>query len=82
MLMPTFLLYIRMVVNAKCLFRNVEFYFEKPFMILTALCMAAFLAGILKSRSQLADVCIDIIPFLLVAVMPFVWYARCDHSGG
>ena len=61
--------------------RNVEFYFEKPFMILTALCMAAFLAGILKSRSQLADVCIDIIPFLLVAVMPFVWYALAgQHS--
>lgn len=61
--------------------RNVEFYFEKPFLILIALCLAAVLAGIFRSRGQLADVCIDSIPFLLVAVMPFVWYALAgQHS--
>lgn len=61
--------------------RNVEFYFEKPFFILIVLCIAAVIAGIFRSRSQLADVCIDIIPFLLVAVMPFVWYALAgQHS--
>lgn len=61
--------------------RNVEFYFEKPYFILIILCMAAFFAGIFRSRSQLADVCIDILPFLLVAVMPFVWYALAgQHS--
>ncbi|MDE6364265.1 MAG: hypothetical protein K2L86_08385 [Lachnospiraceae bacterium] len=61
--------------------RNVEFYFEKPYLILIALCMAAVFAGIFRSRGQLADVCIDIIPFLLIAVMPFVWYALAgQHS--
>lgn len=61
--------------------RNVEFYFEKPYLILIALCLAAVFAGIFRSRGQLADVCIDSIPFLLVAVMPFVWYALAgQHS--
>lgn len=61
--------------------RNVEFYFEKPYLILIALCLAAVFAGIFRSRGQLADVCIDSIPFLLVAVMPFMWYALAgQHS--
>lgn len=61
--------------------RNVEFYFEKPYLILIALCLAAVFVGIFRSRGQLADVCIDSIPFLLVAVMPFVWYALAgQHS--
>lgn len=58
-----------------------EFYFERPYLILIALCMVLFFVGIFRSRRQLADVCIDAIPFMLIALMPFVWYALAgQHS--
>ena len=41
--------------------RNVEFYFEKPYLILIALCLAAVLQG--YSEAESACGCIDSIPF-------------------
>lgn len=61
--------------------RNVEFYFERSYLILIALGMVLLFVGIFRSRRQLADVCIDAIPFMLIALMPFVWYALAgQHS--
>ncbi|MDE7478932.1 MAG: hypothetical protein K2M91_13485 [Lachnospiraceae bacterium] len=62
-------------------FRNVEFYLKKPYLILMILCIVIMIAGIFVSRSQLMEVFIDILPFVITAVMPFVWYAAAgQHS--
>lgn len=62
-------------------FRNVEFYLKKPYLLLIILCIAVALAGIFICRSQMIEVFIDILPFMLTAIMPFVWYALAgQHS--
>ena len=61
--------------------RNVEFYFEKPYLILIAVCVILAAAGIVRNRKQLKHVLTDIIPLLIVAAIPFAWYAFAgQHS--
>lgn len=62
-------------------FRNIEFYLEKPYLILIIICIAIAIAGVFRNRGQIASVICDSIPFAVVAVMPFVWYALAgQHS--
>ena len=62
-------------------FRNIEFYLEEPYLILIVVCIAVTIAGVLRNRRQIVSVICDSIPFVVVAVMPFVWYALAgQHS--
>lgn len=61
--------------------RNVEFYFEKPYLILIAAALVIAAIGIYKNRKQLKSVITDVIPMVIVAAIPFVWYAFAgQHS--
>lgn len=61
--------------------RNLEFYFEKPYLILIIICFIIVIIGIFRNRKQIVSIIVDAIPFLLIAVMPFAWYAFAEqHS--
>lgn len=61
--------------------RNLEFYFEKPYLILIIICFIIVIIGIFRNRKQIVSIIVDAIPFLLIAVMPFAWYAFAgQHS--
>lgn len=61
--------------------RNLEFYFEKPYLILIVICMIVAIVGIFRNRKFITDVIVDIFPFMLIAAMPFVWFAFAgQHS--
>lgn len=61
--------------------RNVEFYFEKPYLILIGVCIAATMIGFVRSRRRISEVMSDSLPFVVTAMMPFVWYAFAgQHS--
>lgn len=61
--------------------RNVEFYFERPYLILVVIGFIAALMGIFRNRRQIRAVITDIFPFMVTALMPFVWYAViAQHS--
>lgn len=61
--------------------RNVEFYFKKPYLALVVICVAAAMAGFYKNRRRLLSAARDCLPFALVALMPFAWYAFAgQHS--
>ena len=61
--------------------RNVEFYFEKPYLVLITVCVLIALAGIARNRKQFRSMMADVIPLLIVAAIPFAWYAFAgQHS--
>lgn len=61
--------------------RNVEFYFEKPYLILIAACVILAAAGIMRNRKQIKWMLADAIPLLIIAAIPFAWYAFAgQHS--
>lgn len=61
--------------------RNLEFFYEKPYLILIVICMIVAIVGIFKNRKFITDVIVDIFPFMLIAAMPFAWYAFAgQHS--
>lgn len=61
--------------------RNVEFYFEKPYIVILLLCVAATLVGLVRNRHYIRQIVADAVPYLIVAAMPFVWYAFAgQHS--
>lgn len=55
--------------------RNVEFYLEKPYLAIIAVCAAITIIGVIKNRRQLGDIAADSAIFVAIAVIPFVWYA-------
>ena len=61
--------------------RNVEFYFEKPYLILIVVCVIIAAAGIVRNRKDMKRIVADVIPFVIVAAIPFAWYAFAgQHS--
>lgn len=61
--------------------RNVEFYFEKPYLVLITVCVLIALAGIARNRKQFRSMMADVIPLLIIAAIPFAWYAFAgQHS--
>lgn len=61
--------------------RNIEFYFEKPYLILIIACVIVTAAGVVKNRKQIKSIITDGILFAVIAAIPFVWYAVCgQHS--
>lgn len=61
--------------------RNLEFYFEKPYLILIVICFIVAIIGIYKNRKLLVYIIIDAFPFMLIAAMPFAWYTFAEqHS--
>jgi len=61
--------------------RNLEFFYEKPYLILIVICMIVAIVGIFRNRKFITDVIVDIFPFMLIAAMPFAWYAFAgQHS--
>ena len=55
--------------------RNVEFYFEKPYLIIILICIVFTFAGLLRNIRQLKSMMPQVIPFIVISVIPFVWYA-------
>ena len=61
--------------------RNVEFYFEKPYLMLIVVCVIIAAVGIVRHRKDMKRIVADTIPFIIVAVIPFAWYAFAgQHS--
>jgi hypothetical protein len=61
--------------------RNLEFYFEKPYLILIVICFIVAIVGVFRNRKSIISVIVDVFPFLLIAAMPFAWYAFAgQHS--
>lgn len=61
--------------------RNVEFYFEKPYLALIVVCITVAIIGVLRCWRRMPEVLTDILPFVVTAMMPFVWYAFAgQHS--
>lgn len=61
--------------------RNVEFYFEKPYLILVITCVIITLAGFVRHRKRIKDFIPDVILFAVIAAIPFAWYAAAgQHS--
>lgn len=61
--------------------RNVEFYFEKPYLILIIACVITTLVGVIVYKKHVKNIIADVILFAVIAAMPFVWYAAAgQHS--
>ncbi len=61
--------------------RNIEFYFEKPYLLLITVCIVIACWVLFRNRNRLGTLFLDAIPFLLIACMPLVWYALAgQHS--
>jgi hypothetical protein len=61
--------------------RNVEFYFEKPYMAIIIVSIIAAIAIFIINIKGIANMVINAIPFIVTALMPFAWYAvAAQHS--
>jgi hypothetical protein len=61
--------------------RNVEFYFEKPYMAVIFISIVIGIAMLVKNIKNIKNIVLNIIPFIITAIMPFVWYAAVtQHS--
>jgi hypothetical protein len=61
--------------------RNVEFYFEKPYMIIILLSVILGILILVKNVKYIKPIMLNIIPFIVTSLMPFAWYAvATQHS--
>lgn len=61
--------------------RNVEFYFEKPYLLLIGLGIPAAAAVLIRNRKNMKRFLLRSLPFIVTACMPFAWYAFAgQHS--
>lgn len=61
--------------------RNVELYFRKPYLVIIALCLAAVMIVFIKNKRTAKDFISQALPFIVIACMPFAWYAvAVQHS--
>jgi hypothetical protein len=61
--------------------RNVEFYFEKPYMIIILLSVVLGIIVLVKNVKGIKPIMLNIIPFIVTSLMPFAWYAvATQHS--
>jgi hypothetical protein len=61
--------------------RNVEFYFEKPYMAIIIVSIIAAIVIFIINIKGIANMVINAIPFIVTALMPFAWYAvAAQHS--
>jgi hypothetical protein len=61
--------------------RNVEFYFEKPYMAIIILSVIVAIVILIIYRKGITNIVINAIPYIVTALMPFAWYAvATQHS--
>jgi predicted exporter len=61
--------------------RNVEFYFEKPYMAIIIVSVIVAIAILIIYRRGITNMVINVIPYIVTALMPFAWYAvATQHS--
>lgn len=62
-------------------FRNIEFYFERPYLIVVLGCIFGSIAILIIRKISLKQLFESGIPFIVIAFMPFMWYILArQHS--
>lgn len=54
--------------------RNVEFYFEKPYMAVILVSVVIAVLLLVKNLKNFKNIFWNVIPFIVIAFMPFAWY--------